>query len=268
MKHLGATLLAMLIAAPWAQGASLKCASTTSTQNSGLFEHILPLFEAATGIKVQVIAVGTGAALQLGKRGDVDVVLVHARELELELLQEGFFLQRRDVMYNHFVIVGPPEDPARIGQADSAAEAFRRIASSEARFLSRADRSGTHLRELKLWDMAGLSPRGRPWYLETGQGMARTLRMASEMGAYTLTDRATFLSLQDSPLALEVLFEGDPALLNQYGVMAVNPKRHPHVHYREALEFIQWLTSAQGQRAIASFRDSQGRQLFYPGRAD
>ncbi|RME69261.1 MAG: extracellular solute-binding protein [Nitrospirae bacterium] len=246
-------------------GGYLRCASTTSTQNSGFFEYILPLFEKDTGIKVHVIAVGTGAALELGVRGDVDVVLVHAKEDELRMVKEGWFVNRHDLMYNDFVIVGPAEDPARVSTATGAVDAFKRIAMAGARFVSRGDNSGTHKREIQLWKKAGIDPHGRKWYLQVGQGMAKTLRIAGNLSAYTLTDRGTFLSLKDSEsLGLEVLFQGDPILFNQYGIMAVNPSRHPHVHYEQAMTFINWLVSEKGQKAIASFRDSHNNQLFYP----
>lgn len=243
----------------------IRCASTTSTQNSGLFEYILPLFEKDTGIKVDVIAVGTGAALELGRRGDVDVVLVHAKDDELRMLRQGWFVNRHDVMYNDFVIVGPPEDPAGIRSLQTAVDAFRRIAESKTKFISRGDNSGTHKKELSIWKAAGINPEGKKWYLQVGQGMAKTLRIAANLRAYTLTDRGTYLSLVDRErLGLKILLEGDPLLFNQYGVMAVNPERYPHVKYKEAMTFINWLISDRGQKAIASFRDARGNQLFHP----
>jgi tungstate transport system substrate-binding protein len=243
----------------------IRCASTTSTQNSGLFDYLLPIFEKETGIKVDIVAVGTGAALEIGKRGDADVVFVHAKEEELRLLREGYFANRYDVMYNDFVIVGPPDDPAGLKGLSSATEAFQRLAQRGATFISRGDNSGTHKKELKIWKKAGLNPKGRKWYLEVGQSMAKTLRIANEKRAYTLTDRGTWLALKDKErMDLEIVVEGDPVLFNQYGVMAVNPKRHPHVKYKEALKFIRFLISEKGQKAIATFRDSHGNQLFYP----
>ncbi|RMG05410.1 MAG: tungsten ABC transporter substrate-binding protein [Nitrospirae bacterium] len=243
----------------------IRCASTTSTQNSGLFDYLLPLFQKDTGIEVQVIAVGTGAALELGRRGDVDLVLVHAKDDELRMLRDGWFVNRHDLMYNDFVILGPPEDPAGVGKARTAVDAFRRIARHGAKFVSRGDNSGTHKKELKLWKSAGISPDGKKWYLQVGQGMAKTLRIASNLSAYTLSDRGTYLSLVDKEkLGMSILFEGDPALFNQYGVMAVNPKMHPHVKYKEAMRFIEWLISDRGQRVISSFRDARGNQLFHP----
>lgn len=243
----------------------IRCASTTSTQNSGLFEYILPLFEKDTGIKVDVIAVGTGAALELGRRGDVDVVFVHAKDDELKMVRQGWFVNRHDVMYNDFVIVGSPEDPAGIRSLHTAVDAFKRIAESKTKFISRGDNSGTHKKEKKIWKKAGINPKGQKWYLEVGQGMAKTLRIAANLRAYTLTDRGTYLSLVDrEALGLRILLEGDPILFNQYGVMAVNPEKYPHVKYKEAMTFINWLISEKGQKAIASFRDARGNQLFHP----
>ncbi|NOY52596.1 MAG: solute-binding protein [Deltaproteobacteria bacterium] len=243
----------------------IRCASTTSTQNSGLLDYLLPLFERESGIHVDVVAVGTGAALEIGKRGDADVVLVHAKDLELKALKAGFFVKRRDVMYNDFVILGPPADPAGIRGAATVPKAFRLIAAKGAPFVSRGDRSGTHHRELFLWKKAGISPKGRPWYMEVGQGMAKTLRIASEKQAYTLSDRGTWLAVSDRDrLALSILYEGSPLLRNQYGVMAVNPAKHPHVKYPEAMKLIRWLTSPAGQKAIAAFKGPGGQQLFFP----
>jgi tungstate transport system substrate-binding protein len=237
------------------------CASTTSTQNSGLLDYLTPLFEEETGIRVDVVAVGTGAAIEIGKRGDADIVFVHAKELELQAVREGYFVNRRDVMYNDFVIIGPSEDPARIKEAKTAA--FKEIAATLSPFVSRGDNSGTHRKELSLWQAAGIEPQGESWYLEVGQGMAKTQRVANEKRAYTLTDMGTWLSMLDT-LDMEIAFTGDPALFNQYGVMAVNPKLHEHVKYAEAMAFIEWLTSEEGQEAIASFMDARGNRLFTP----
>ena len=239
------------------------CASTTSTQNSGLFDYLLPLFEKKTGIKVDVIAVGTGAAIELGKRGDADVVFVHAKEQELKAVEGGFFVDRHDVMYNDFVLIGPSGDPAKISGAQTATDAFKKIALSERLFVSRGDRSGTHAKELSLWNKAGMEPAGRKWYLEAGQGMEKTQRIADEKRAYTLTDRGTWLAVKDK-LDMVIVLEGDPVLYNQYGVMAVNPEKHKHARYKEAMEFINWLISKEGQKAIASFKDGNGSRLFVP----
>jgi tungstate transport system substrate-binding protein len=241
------------------------CASTTSTENSGLFGHILPIFEKNTGIKVKVVARGTGAAIEMGKRGDADMVMVHAKEQELEAVEEGYFVNRHDLMYNDFVIIGPANDPAKIRGLTSAHEAFRKIAENSQLFVSRGDNSGTHTKELAVWKKAGMEPKGQKWYLEAGQGMEKTQRIADEKRAYTLTDRGTWLATRDKDkLEMIIVFEGDPILFNQYGVMAVNPEKHKHVKHEESLDFISWLISKKGQEAIASFRDKNGNQLFVP----
>jgi len=239
------------------------CASTTSTENSGLFGHILPLFEKKSGIKVKVVARGTGAAIEMGKRGDADVAFVHAKEQELKAVEEGFFVNRHDVMYNDFVIIGPADDPAKVNGMKSAAEALKKIAATSS-FVSRGDNSGTHTKELSLWKKVGVEPKGQKWYLEVGQGMEKTQRIAHEKRAYALTDRGTWLATKDKDkLEMVIVLEGDPVLFNQYGVMAVNPEKHKHVKYKEAMEFINWLISKEGQQAIASFKDAFGNQLFY-----
>ena len=243
----------------------IRCASTTSTQNSGLFDYILPIFEKKTGIKIDVVAVGTGAAIEIGKRGDADVVFVHAKKQELKAVQEGYFVNRYDVMYNDFVIIGPAKDPLKIKDIKSATEAFKKIAESKYPFVSRGDKSGTHTKELSIWKKTGIEPKGQKWYLEVGQGMEKTQRIANEKLAYTLTDRGTWLATWDKDrLDMIVVLEGDQILFNQYGVMAVNPQRHKHVKYKEAMEFINWLISKEGQNTIASFKDKQGNQLFIP----
>lgn len=251
-----------LMSASEAADVRIRCASTTSTQNSGLFDYLLPIFEQKTGIKVDVIAVGTGAAIEMGKRGDADVVLVHAKEQELKAVEEGFFINRHDVMYNDFVIIGPADDPAKIKGIKSAPEALKKIAGS-ASFVSRSDNSGTHTKELSLWKKAGMEPKGQQWHLEVGQGMEKTQRIANEKRAYTLTDRGTWLATKDK-LEMVIVLEGDPKLFNQYGIMAVNPEKHKHVKYREAMEFLNWLISKDGQQAIAAFKDKNGNLLFVP----
>ncbi|MGB9715238.1 MAG: substrate-binding domain-containing protein [Thermodesulfovibrionales bacterium] len=239
--------------------------STTSTENSGLFGYILPIFEKKTGIKVKVVARGTGAAIEMGKRGDADVVFVHAKELEIKAVEEGYFVNRHDVMYNDFIIIGPIEDPAKIKGIKSASEAFRKIAGKGYAFVSRGDNSGTHFKELEIWKKAGIDPKGNKWYLETGQGMEKTQRIANEKRAYTLTDRGTWLATKDKDkLEMTIVLEGDPILFNQYGVMAVNPQKQKHVKYKEAMELINWLISKEGQQAIASFKDKYGNHLFVP----
>ncbi|GMT47468.1 MAG: tungsten ABC transporter substrate-binding protein [bacterium] len=257
-------MLSVLCVTAVSAGTRIRCASTTSTQNSGLFGYLLPIVEKETGVKVDVVAVGTGAALEIGKRGDADVLLVHAKDDELKLVKEGYFVNRHDVMYNDFVIAGPPDDPADIKGLESAVEAFRKISAAKAPFVSRGDNSGTNKKEIKIWKKVGITPKGS-WYLEVGQGMGKTLRIANEKRAYTLTDRGTWLALKDRErLDLQVLVEGDRMLFNQYGVMAVNPERHPYVKYRAAMKFIDFLVSEKGQKAIAGFRDSRGNQLFHP----
>ena len=243
----------------------IRCASTTSTQNSGLFDYILPLFEKKTGIKVDVVAVGTGASIEIGKRGDADVVFVHAKELELKAVSEGYFVNRQEVMYNDFVIIGPPNDPAKIKGIKLAGEAFRKIAENSLPFVSRGDKSGTNTKELALWAVTGIDPKGKPWYLEVGQGMEKTQRIANEKRAYTLTDRGTWLGTKDKDkLDMAVILEGDPILFNQYGVMAVNPDKHKHVKFKEAMELVNWLVSKEGQQAIGAFKDKNGNPLFIP----
>ena len=236
-------------------------ASTTSTEQSGLFGHILPIFEAETGIEVRVVAQGTGQALETGRRGDADVVFVHARPLEERFVEEGYGVARVEVIYNDFVLVGPGDDPAGVAEAASAAEAMAAIAGAGVPFASRGDDSGTHVAETSLWAAAGIEP-GGAWYRETGSGMGPTLNTAAQMDAYVLTDRGTWASF-GNPGALEVLFEGDTALYNPYGVILVNPERHPHVRAEAGRAFIDWLIAPEGQAAIASFRPG-GAQLFFP----
>jgi tungstate transport system substrate-binding protein len=243
----------------------LRCASTTSTQNSGLFDYLLPKFENKTGIHVDVVAVGTGAAIEIGKRGDADVVLVHAKDQELKAVEQGFFVNRHDVMYNDFVIIGPANDPAKIQGIKSAVEAFKKIAGQKVPFVSRGDKSGTHTKELAIWKQAGLEPQGQKWYLEAGQGMEKTQRIANEKRGYTLSDRGTWLATKDKDkLDMVVVLEGDPILFNQYGVMAVNPAKHKTVKYKEAMQFVDWLISPEGQEAIGSYKDRHGNKLFIP----
>jgi tungstate transport system substrate-binding protein len=243
-------------------------ASTTSTEQSGLFAHILPAFEQKTGIEVRVVALGTGQALDVARRGDADVVLVHARSAEEEFLREGHGVRRFPVMYNDFVIVGPRSDPAAIAGGRDSLEAFRKIKDARAAFVSRGDRSGTHTAELALWSMAGIDidrERG-PWYRATGQGMGPALNTAAAMNAYVLCDRATWLAFENRG-ELAILVEGDGRLMNQYGVMLVNPAKHPHVKQAEGQAFIDWLVSSEGQAAIAAYR-IDGEQLFFPNAGD
>ena len=253
--------LLLLPTAVAADDSPLRLATTTTTVNSGLMDYLLPEFTAATGIEVQMIAAGTGEALRLGRNGDVDVLLVHARDAEDEFVEAGYGVDRADVMFNDFVIVGPPSDPAGINSAASAGEALGRIAEGKQVFVSRGDDSGTHRRELKLWREAGRSP-GGSWYREVGQGMGRTLQIANQMNAYTLTDRGTWLAYRGD-LQIEMLFEGDPPLLNPYGIIAVNSARYPHVNYEAAGRLIEWITSPAARRLIDEYR-VDGKRLFVP----
>lgn len=256
-------LVALLALAPaaGAQGTFIVVSSTTSTENSGLFRHLLPLFHGKSGIEVRVVAQGTGQALDTGKRGDCDVVFVHNRNAELKLVQEGWFVNRRDVMYNDFVVVGPRADPAGVRGTKDVVAALRRISAAQAPFASRGDESGTHAAELRLWQAGGIEPKGA-WYRETGSGMGPTLNIASGMNAYALADRGTWLAFRNRG-ELTIVVQGDPRLFNQYGVMLANPARHPHVKQGPGQEFIDWLVSSEGQAAIASYRIG-GEQLFFP----
>jgi tungstate transport system substrate-binding protein len=238
--------------------------STTSTQNSGLFEHILPKFTEKTGVEVRVVAVGTGQALKNARNGDGDVVLVHSKPDEEKFVAEGWGVKRHDVMYNDFVIVGPNADPARVAGLKDADQALEKIAEAKAPFASRGDNSGTHKAELRLWAKTGVDPRqsSGDWYLETGSGMGATLNTAVGKHAYTLTDRGTWLSFANKD-DFEVLVQGDPKLFNQYGVILVNPQKHPRVKADKGQAFVDWLTSSEGQRAIASYKIN-GQQLFFP----
>jgi tungstate transport system substrate-binding protein len=260
-----AAFFTMVAVHPAAAETRIRCASTTSTQNSGLFDYIMPLFEKKTGIKVDVVAVGTGAAIEIGKRGDADFVFVHAKEQELKAVEEGFFVNRHDVMYNDFVIIGPSNDPAKIKGIKSAPDAFKKIAGSGSSFVSRGDKSGTNTKELAIWKQAGIELSGQKWYLEVGQGMEKTQRVADEKRAYTLTDRGTWLATKDKDkLDMLIVLEGDPVLFNQYGIMAVNPEKFKTVKYKEAMEFVNWIISKEGQEAIASYKDKNGNRLFVP----
>jgi tungstate transport system substrate-binding protein len=247
-----------------AQDKSIVVASTTSTQDSGLFEHILPLFEKKTGIEVKVVAQGTGQALDTARRGDADVVFVHAKAQEEKFLQEGFGVKRFDVMYNDFVLVGPKSDPAGIHGMKDIAAALVAIETKQAPFVSRGDRSGTHSAELKLWKEAGvdIATAKGPWYKDIGQGMGAALNTASTMNAYVLSDRGTWLSFKNRG-DLAVMVEGDKRLFNQYGVMLVNPEKHPNVKVKAGQAFVDWLISPEGQKAIAAYK-IDGQQLFFP----
>ena len=238
--------------------------STTSTQNSGLFEHILPLFTKKTGIEVRVVAVGTGQALKNAQKGDGDVVLVHSQPDEEKFVADGWGVKRYPVMYNDFIIVGPAADPAKIAGMKQAPEALKKIAEAQTPFASRADDSGTHKAELKLWHEAGVDPKASSgsWYLETGSGMGATLNIAVGKQAYALTDRGTWLAFANKG-DFKVMVEGDNKLFNQYGVILVNPAKHPNVKANQGQAFIDWLTGPEGQAAIANYK-IDGQQLFFP----
>lgn len=249
-----------LIASIGASAQTITMASTTSTEQSGLFAHLLPAFKRATGLDVKVVALGTGQALDMGRRGDADVLFVHDTEAEEQIVAEGHALRRLPVMFNDFVLIGPAADPARLRGRDIAV-ALRTLASAQAPFVSRGDKSGTHAAELRYWKLAGLEARGNG-YRECGCGMGPALNMAASTGAYVLSDRGTWLSFRNRG-DLVVLVEGDTRLFNPYGVLVVNPARHPHVKAAEAQKFADWVTSPAGQAVIASYRIG-GEPLFFP----
>ena len=253
-------IVLLLLALPAAAAEFITVASTTSTEQSGLFTYLLPAFTRATGIEARVVAVGTGQALDLARRGDADVVFVHDQAAEERFVAEGYGVKRLPVMYNDFIIVGPRSDPARVKGRDVVA-ALGKIARREAPFASRADKSGTHAAEMRYWQQAGVQPKGA-WYRETGSGMGPTLNTASALDAYALTDRGTWLSFRNRG-NLVVLVEGDKRLFNQYGVMLVNPQKHPHVKQDAGRKFVDFVTSPAGQAAIAAYRVG-GKQLFFP----
>jgi len=257
-------LIALGTISAQAQERFITVASTTSTEQSGLFGHLLPRFEQKTGIKVHVVAVGTGQALDLARRGDADVVFVHARAAEEKFLAEGHGVKRFPVMYNDFVLLGPKTDPAKIAGSKNILEALKKVEAAKAPFVSRGDKSGTHLAELDLWKAAGIdiAKTKGPWYRDTGQGMGPALNTAASMNAYILTDRGTWLSFKNRG-DLTILVEGDKRLFNQYGVMLVNPDKHPTVKKELGQTFVDWVISSEGQKAIADYKIN-GEQLFYP----
>ena len=265
LKHLGlALVLAPAVTPAMSQDKSIVVASTTSTQDSGLFSHILPLFKAKSGIDVKVVAQGTGQALDTGRRGDADVVFVHAKAQEEKFVADGFGLARADVMYNDFVLIGPKSDPAKVKGGTDILTVLKTINTAASPFVSRGDKSGTHAAELALWKSAALAPQdAKPaWYREIGQGMGAALNTSAAMGAYVLADRGTWISFKNKD-ALEIVVEGDKALFNQYGIMLVNPAKHPNVRKEFGQQFIDWIVSAEGQNAIRSYK-IDGQQLFFP----
>ena len=260
--------IALLAHVALAQEKSIVIASTTSTQDSGLFGHILPLFKAKTGIDVRVIAVGTGQALDTARRGDSDVVFVHAKSAEEKFLAEGFGVKRYPVMYNDFILIGPKNDPAGIKGMKDIVTALKTLKDKSATFISRGDKSGTHIAEINLWKLAGvdIAAEKGPWYKEIGQGMGAALNAAAASDAYVLSDRGTWLSFKNKG-DLIIAVEGDKRLFNQYGVMLVNPRKYPHVKKELGQQFIDWLISPEGQREIADYKIN-GEQLFYPNAND
>ncbi len=259
-----ALLLASAVFVAHAQERFITVASTTSTEQSGLFGSLLPVFEKKTGIQVRVVALGTGQALDLARRGDADVVFVHAKAAEEKFLAEGHGVKRFPVMYNDFVLIGPKSDPAKIGGGKDILEALKKIQAAQAPFVSRGDKSGTHMAELALWKAAAIDldkARG-PWYRDTGQGMGPALNTASSMNAYLLADRGTWLAFKNRG-DLTILVEGDKRLFNQYGVMLVSPDKHPHVKKDLGQVFVDWVVSPEGQQAIAAYK-IDGEQLFFP----
>src|SRR5690349_22371246 len=264
-----AATAALVFAGPAAaQDKSIVVASTTSTQDSGLFGHILPLFKARTGIDVKVVAQGTGQALDTARRGNADVVFVHAKAAEEKFLAEGFGVKRYPVMYNDFILVGPASDPARVKGTTDIVAAFKAVKEREAAFISRGDSSGTHIAELNLWKLAGIDIAAEkgPWYKDIGQGMGAALNGASAINAYVLSDRGTWLSFKNKG-GLVIAVQGDKRLFNQYGVMLVNPQKHLHIKKELGQQFIDWLISPAGQKAIADYKIN-GEQLFYPNADD
>jgi tungstate transport system substrate-binding protein len=246
-----------------AQESFITVASTTSTEQSGLFGHLLPAFEKASGIKVRVIALGTGQALDMARRGDADVVFVHDKVAEEKFVAEGFGVKRQEVMYNDFILIGPKADPAKAAGKDIL-EGLRKVEAAQAPFVSRGDKSGTHAAELRYWKLAGidLDAKKGPWYRDTGSGMGPALNTASSMNAYILADRGTWLNFKNRG-DLGIVVEGDTRLFNQYGVILVNPAKHPHVKQGDGQKFIDWIVSAEGQKTIADYRIG-GEQLFFP----
>ncbi|HTR58121.1 MAG TPA: extracellular solute-binding protein [Casimicrobiaceae bacterium] len=263
-------VLALLAAAGLAsaQEKFITVASTTSTEQSGLFGYLLPVYEKKTGVKVHVVALGTGQALDVARRGDADVVFVHAKPAEEKFLAEGEGVKRYPVMYNDFVLIGPKSDPAKVGGGKDILAAFKKVETAHAPFVSRGDRSGTHMAELALWKAADidLDKVKGPWYRDTGQGMGPALNTAASMNAYILADRGTWLAFKNRA-DLTILVEGDKRLFNQYGVMLVNPTKHPSVKKELGQQFIDWLVSPEGQKTIADYKIN-GEQLFYPNAGD
>ena len=254
--------IACLLAFSAAQAGELKLATTTSTENSGLLRYLLPKFERKTGVNVKVIAVGSGKAMKMGEMGDVDVLLVHARKMEDAFMAAGYGVNRRDVMYNDFIVVGPANDPAGIKGGKDVLAGLRKLAGSGSKFISRGDNSGTDVMEKDYWKQLGIEPKGQPWYVNAGLGMGEVLTMAAQMPAYTLSDRATYGAYR-AKTGLAIAVQGDPKMFNPYGIIAVNPAKHPGTNYTDAMKLVEWITSPEGQQAIAGYK-VEGEQLFFP----
>jgi len=268
-SFIAAAAAAITLATPFAHAADrfITVSSTTSTEQSGLFKHLLPIFQAKTGIEVRVVALGTGQALDMARRGDADVVFVHDKVAEEKFIAEGYGVKRQEVMYNDFILVGPKSDPAKVAGSKDITEALKAIQAAQAPFVSRGDKSGTHAAELRLWKAAGvdLDATKGAWYRDTGSGMGPALNTAASMNAYILADRGTWLSFKNRA-DLTISVEGDKRLFNQYGVILVNPDKHPHVKKADGQAFIDWVVSADGQKAIADYK-IDGQQLFFPNAA-
>ena len=264
-RLISASLMAisLVITSPSFAQKSIVVSSTTSTEQSGLFNFLLPIYKSKSGIDVKVVAVGTGQALDIGRRGDADVVFVHDKEAELKFLSEGYSTKRYEVMYNDFVLIGPKADPAKVSGGKDIKAALQKIANAKSTFISRGDKSGTHAAELRYWKAAGIEPnRDLGWYKDTGSGMGPALNSASAMNGYILADRGTWLAFKNRG-DLDILVEGDPQLFNQYGVMLVNPIKFPHVKAKEGQDFIDWIISKEGQEVISQYK-IEGKQLFFP----
>ncbi|MDW3687246.1 substrate-binding domain-containing protein [Cupriavidus sp. CV2] len=261
-RNLGLVCLVCLTGAAGAFAGELKLATTTSTENSGLLKFLLPRFEQKSGVAVKVIAVGSGKAMKMGEMGDVDVLLVHARKMEDAFMAAGYGVNRRDVMYNDFIVVGPASDPDRLKGGKDVLAGFRKIAAGSTKFISRGDNSGTDVMEKDYWKQVGIEPKGQPWYVNAGLGMGEVLTMAAQMPGYTLSDRATYGAYR-AKTGLAILLEGDPRMFNPYGVIAVNPAKHPGTNYTDAMKLVEWITSKEGQDAIAAYK-VEGEQLFFP----
>jgi len=263
-RILAGWLAALAVFPAFGQSRFITVASTTSTEQSGLFKHLLPVFEKKTGIQVRVVALGTGQSLDMGRRGDADVVFVHAKPLEERFVADGYGVRRYEVMYNDFVLIGPKSDPARVAGGKDVLEAFRKVKNAQAPFVSRGDKSGTHFAELEIWKAAGIDigKEKGPWYRDTGQGMGPALNSAAGMNAYILADRGTWLSFRNRA-DLGIVLAGDPRLFNQYGIILVSPEKHPGVKREMGQAFIDWVISSEGQRTIAAYKIG-GEQLFFP----